>query len=159
MTIEPDLKDQMGIICDIIKQFKLSTETCLVLGLTDIEFSYDKIPVTTYDMIICKSEHFNIEHQTIGGNSIIKISDSNEPGAIQMLYYLSACYETVHLYKPELEISSDKYIVCCNLQIKHQMNTFQIPYYFLTRLDDINTIFGHYQLEYMCSKLNRFQKV
>lgn len=103
------------------------------------------------------------------GTFILKIYDIFYSSTIDMIYLLSCCYENITVYKPSIVdvISSEKYIICekfkyddfdnkiyegCCSSIDNDMYierifTFDIGYYFIDRLIEINSILGQSQIE------------
>ena len=115
------------------------------------------------------------KNQESGGSCIIKLNDIFHKPVVDILYLLSSLYEKVYVLKPNTSniTSFDKYIVCKNFQ-KSESKTvyykcnyyrlivflkkledknivsildFDIPNYFLMKMDDINIIIGQQQLE------------
>ena len=119
-------------------------------------------------MIILKC---NTENST----TIIKIKDTLHKPVLDILYFLCSLYEKVYIMKPNSNnISSfEKYIICKGFQYNEsKTESFKINYYkllvflkklenrnivsiinkdlpnyFLNKVDDINIIIGHQQLE------------
>lgn len=126
-------------------------------------------------MIIFKNQEFD-------GSCVIKISHVFHKPIIDILYLLSCLYEKVYVLKPNTSnvASFDKYIVCKNLQKneskllyfkcnyyrlfvhleKNKSNNiasildFEIPNYFLNKIDDMNIIIGQQQLESLDMMIN-----
>jgi hypothetical protein len=118
--------------------------------------------------------------QKINGSCIIKIDNIFYKPVIDFLYILSSLFEKVYIFKPNTTniTSFEKYIICknyktndfsrvnyYNLQQLNQINNinntivgsfldFDISYYFLSKIDDINIILGHQQIEYLDLVLN-----
>jgi hypothetical protein len=116
-----------------------------------------------------------LRHQELGGTSIIKIDHMFHKPIIDVMYILSSLFEKVYIIKPNtINITTfEKYIVCKNLNAnidtnlelyKHNYNKLnyaiknrnknihsimnnEIPYYFINKIEDINVILGHQQLE------------
>ena len=114
-------------------------------------------------------------NQESHGSCIIKIGQTFHKPIIDLLYFLSSLYDKTIILKPNTSnvTTFDKYIICKNFQtnenkIKQQkLNYFnlfiflkknedkqilsfldcEIPYYFLTKIDDMNIIMGHQQIE------------
>ena len=112
--------------------------------------------------------------QINNGSCIIKINNTCYKPVIDFIYALSSLYDKVYILKPNSSnvTSFEKYIVCKRYQCKtdysrlnyftllslirnvNAENTiinsfldFDIPYYFLSKIDDINVIIGHQQIE------------
>lgn len=109
--------------------------------------------------------------QKKGGSFIIKVFDTFTPASIDLLYILASVYERVYFFKPNTSRSanSEKYIVCKNFQMQeskslviamfHVIQEFgddqqpkrflsqNIPYVFISAIQEINAIFGQSQIE------------
>jgi len=116
-----------------------------------------------------------LKNQDINGVSIIKISHIFYKPIVELIYLLSSLYEKVYIIKPNTSniTSFDKYIVCKkfiseDLRIKqNKINYYKlfvllkkldnkeivsiidydVPYYFKSKLNEINIIIGQQQLE------------
>ena len=114
-------------------------------------------------------------NQESNGSCIIKINNSFSKQVVEILYILSSLYDKTYILKPNTSnvTTYDKYIICKNFQINEnkqkifKINYFklliflkklegkkivsildsEIPYYFLTKIDDINIIIGQQQIE------------
>ena len=109
------------------------------------------------------------------GVTIIKINNIFYKPIVDILYLLTSMYEKVYIIKPNTSniTTFDKYIVCKNFiyndnKITHYKTNyyklliflkrlennyitsiidFELPYYFITKLDDMNITIGQQQLE------------
>lgn len=108
------------------------------------------------------------------GNFILKIFDCFMEHTIDLIYLLSAFYERVYVLKPNTSryANSEKYIVCKGFIYSKNDNfypsllaafkkmvelpqetyirrflTIPIPYYFLIKLEELNSVFGQKQIE------------
>jgi len=123
-----------------------------------------------------------LRNQIIGGISIIKINEIFYKPIIDIIYLLSSMYEKIYILKPNTSniTTFEKYIICKNFQINEEKNLnlklnyfrlfvflkklegktilslldFEIPYYFIMKLDDINIIIGQQQLESLDLTIN-----
>lgn len=115
------------------------------------------------------------KNQSKNGNLVVKLDHLFYKPSIDMLYILSSLYERIYIAKPNTNnaSSSEKYVVCMNClyengadtyfklsylklivflkklegkKIKQFLN-FDIPYYFKTKINDINCMIGQQQLE------------
>ena len=114
-------------------------------------------------------------NQNYNGSCVIKIEDVFHKPIVDMLYFLTSLYDKVYISKPSTNniTSFDRYIVCKNFQIKESDNSylkfnyfkliiflkklenknitkildFDLPYYFKSKIDDLNIIIGQQQLE------------
>lgn len=112
--------------------------------------------------------------QKWGGSFVIKMFDVFMQHTIDLIYLLSSFYEKVFVLKPNTSryANSEKYIVCVGFIYKdneifypYLRNAFMkmlempksnyiqsflkinVPYYFLIRMEEINSIFGQKQIE------------
>jgi hypothetical protein len=111
-------------------------------------------------LIVCDTESFKtqiefcISNQVIGGMCFLKITNTLVLENIQLLYILCSCYSTVHIYKPQSikNTSLVKFIICHGL--KHPINitnykNIHIPYYFYTKINEINSTYGQMHIEHL----------
>lgn len=114
---------------EVIKQFRLPADIC-VLPFRPVEPVADTVFYTT---------------------SLYSKSD------LQLLHLLCATFESVYVYKPELlNVMFERYVVCkgfrstpyaVRLLSLPPPYTFPLSQYFLTRVEEINAIFGQQELE------------
>jgi hypothetical protein len=120
-----------------------------------------------------------INCQKIHGSCIIKIDNTCYKPAVDFIYILTAFYDKVCILKPNSSnvTTFEKYVVCKNYQgkpnfsniIYHNLKRliaddnkniitsfldYDIPYYFNSKIDDINIIIGNQQIEYLDLILN-----
>ena len=124
-----------------------------------------------------------LRYQTFGGTSIIKIDYIFHKPIIDLLYLISSLFEKVYVIKPNTSNITifEKYIVCKHFNIiidakselykniYHKLNTIiknnnntnitsiidnDIPYYFMNKIEDINVILGHQQLDSLNQIIN-----
>lgn len=116
-----------------------------------------------------------LKNQQLNGSCIIKINQTFSKQSVQFLYILSSIYDKTYIFKPNTcnVTLYDKYIICKNFRTNenkekiYEINYFKllfflknlkknqivsifdcnIPYYFLTKVDDINMIIGQQQVE------------
>lgn len=128
-----------------------------------------------YFISIIKALMIILRNQATNGSCIIKVNKIFHKPVIDFLYILSSIYDKTYILKPNTSniTTYDKYIICKNFQINEnkykiqKINYFklliflkklenktimsildsEIPYYFLTKLDDINIIIGQQQIE------------
>ncbi len=122
------------------------------------------------------------KNQEAGGSCVIKLNHIFHKQVVDILYMLSSLYEKVYILKPNTSniTSFDKYIVCKNFQKNESKNMyykcnyyrlivflkkledknivsildFDIPNYFLTKINDMNIIIGQQQLESLDTIIN-----
>jgi len=115
-----------------------------------------------------------LRNQANKGSCIIKISEVFHKPAVDILYILSSLYERTLVLKPNTNniTTFDKYIVCKNFKTREKNTNFklnyirlfvfikklegkqivslldyEIPYYYMLKIDDMNIISGQQQLE------------
>lgn len=121
-------------------------------------------------------EYLNIilNNQEINGFCIIKINHIFYKIIVDILFILSSLYDKIYIIKPNSNNSAsfEKYLVCKNFQIIdetiknnyyklskyiksidinniniYSLINFDIPYYFISKINDINNIIGQHQLQ------------
>ena len=118
--------------------------------------------------------------QKVNGSFVLKVFDIFYKATSHILYLLSLCYEKVYITKPNTSRygNSERYIVCKNLKIIDQDRLFRyynycfvqysknpnliiselfnynIPSYYVSRLEEINAILGQQQIENINSTIN-----
>ena len=128
-----------------------------------------------YFVSLINSIMFIFKSQKCGGNIIIKIKDIIHKPVIDCLYLFTSLYDKVYITKPNTNniTSPEKYIVCKSFQVDRLSDTYLkfnyiklmvfvkklddkniinildlvIPYYFRTKIDDLNIIIGQQQIE------------
>ena len=95
-----------------------------------------------------------LNHQIAGGISFLRVTDTTQQDTIQLIYILCACYENVHICKPRAISNSSlvKYIVCTNFKKIVQIDNYDkltLPYYFMTKINELNAMYGQIQFEYL----------
>ena len=124
-----------------------------------------------------------LRYQANGGTSIIKIDSIFHKPIVDLIYLLSSLFEKVYIIKPNTNniTTFEKYIVCKNYNIIcdtkleiHKSNyyklqgfiknlnnknivsiiDYELPCYFVNKIDDINIIIGQQQLESLDQIIN-----
>jgi hypothetical protein len=124
-----------------------------------------------------------LRYQANGGTSIIKIDNVFHKPIVDLIYLLSSLFEKVYIIKPNTNnvTTFEKYIVCKNYNVicdtkleLHKSNyyklqgfiknlnnrnivsiiDYEIPCYFVNKIDDINIIIGQQQLESLDQIIN-----
>ncbi len=124
-----------------------------------------------------------LRYQSSGGTSIIKIDYIFHKPIIDLLYLLSSLFEKVYIIKPNTSniTTFEKYIVCKNFNVVNEIKLemyksnyyklqsfiknlnnvnivsiidYEIPCYFVNKIDDINIIIGQQQLESLDQIMN-----
>lgn len=124
--------------------------------------------------------------QKKGGVFVLKMFDCFMEHSIDLLYMLAAFYDKVYITKPQTSryANSEKYIVCKDFLFEnsdnyypnllkafekmmamketqhiHRFFTIPISYYFLTKIEEYNAIFGQQQLENIHYTLSLIENV
>ncbi len=121
---------------------------------------------------------YAISLQKQNGHFLLKIFDSFKKSTVESLYILSCFYEKVYIVKPNTSryANSEKYIVCKNFKFKSteylfkkfsniiqdcsnkkfidSILSYELPYLFINRLEEINSIIGQQQIESITNTLN-----
>lgn len=144
----------------VTKSLHIGTASCIeylnYIG-NDNSVYIDDVTEETFSLIVDDTGNHEMspiqKHQCIGGTYIAKIPDSTSSEAIQCLYKLCASYKMVYLCKPEAECptTKTKYVIAINFFRIPENGNLRIPYYFRTKLDDMNSVFGQTQLDYLRS--------
>ena len=111
------------------------------------------------------------------GHFFLKIFDSFSMNIIQMLYVLNSLYEKVYIVKPNTSryANSERYIVCKYFKLTDSSHLFypllnnisqinnydyitsiydeKLNYYFLIKMEEINSVIGQQQIEYINSTI------
>ena len=124
-----------------------------------------------------------LRYQSNGGTSIIKIDYIFHKPIVDLIYSLSSLFEKVYVIKPNTSnvTTFEKYIVCKNFNVVNESKLeiyksnyyklqsfiknlnnrnivsiidYEIPCYFVNKIDDINIIIGQQQLESLDQIMN-----
>ncbi len=135
-----------------------------------IDFNQQEISITR---LLFAQIAFALCMQKKNGTFILKIFDAFMQQTIDLLYLLSSFYEKVYITKPQTSriANSEKYIICkhfipsCSEEFyPYIYNTFRqmmslphlyvhrflkdpLPYFFVTKIEEYNSIFGQQQIE------------
>ena len=131
--------------------------------------------------LILSQVSFAMAMQKRGGTFIIKMFDTFTKISLDILYLLANVYETVHFVKPHTSryANSEKYIICKHFKLDEtarqetitvlykimlQMRdtkghleslfAYDLPYYFVNKVEEYNAIFGQQQIENIGTTLN-----
>jgi 23S rRNA U2552 (ribose-2'-O)-methylase RlmE/FtsJ len=153
-------------------KYKCSMDLITGDGGFDFSIDFNKQEILSFKLILCQFI-FAISMQKQGGIFILKVFDLFTRPSVELLYLLSLCYEKVYISKPNTSryANSEKYIICKNFildnisvellfnnlinvydYINEEINIIQIlniniPYYFISKIEEINAIFGQQQIE------------
>ena len=117
-----------------------------------------KLRIKSTQLIIGDIDNFKeqvmyvLNKQIAGGMCFLRVLDTTQQDTIQLIYVLCACYENVHICKPRAISNSSlvKYIVCTQFKkIIHidNYNKLMLPYYFMTKINELNAMYGQIQFE------------
>ena len=119
---------------------------------------------------------YAVSLQKPGGMFILKIFDCFTKLSAEIIYILSSFYEKIYIYKPNTSrpANSEKYIICKNFKYSekarndlitiipnilknayniHSLLNFDLPLFFVNKLEEINAILGQQQLETISSTI------
>jgi 23S rRNA U2552 (ribose-2'-O)-methylase RlmE/FtsJ len=146
-------------------------------GGFDYSIDFNKQEQYSINLIFCEVLYALIL-QKQGGSFVLKVFDCFHRNTIEILYLLSYFYEKVHVYKPNTsrEANSEKYVICNNFQIKTNYNEliqklcmnfhdlskqklqnifdFEINTMFLSKIQEVNAIYGQQQIENILTTIN-----
>lgn len=147
-------------------------------GGFDYSIDFNKQEESSIKLIFCEVLYALII-QKEGGSFVLKMFDTFHPLSAQILYILSYFYEQVHLFKPNTsrEANSEKYVICINMkdtpkkdeiiqqlsinfgyinssQHLHSLLDVELNSFFLSKIQEINAIFGQQQIENILQTLN-----
>lgn len=150
-------------------------------GGFDYSMDFNNQEQDSFNLIFCEVLYALII-QKAHGSFVLKMFDTFNINSVQILYLLSYFYKEVHVYKPKTsrEANSEKYIICkdfccvnnsndiieklCEnfeMIVDHQitnMFNFEINNYFISKIEEINAIYGQQQIENIMLTLNYIQE-
>ena len=125
---------------------------------------------------------YAISMQSSGGNFVLKVFDIFSNATVDVLYLLSSLYKEVYIMKPKTSryANSEKYVICKDFNVNKNENNiknlihkfhenfhnlisdlntesffrFKHDRVYLTRIEEINAIFGENQIENIINTLN-----
>ena len=146
-------------------------------------FNKPQTDINLYIVMLIEFVMTILRYQANGGTSIIKIDSIFHKPIVDLIYLLSSLFEKVYIIKPNTNniTTFEKYIVCKNYNIicdtkleLHKINyyklqsfirnlnnknivsiiDYELPCYFVNKIDDINIIIGQQQLESLDQIIN-----
>jgi len=159
------------------KKYKNNIDFITADGGFDFSSDFNKQEVSSLKLIyaqIC----YAIAMQKKNGTFVLKVFDLFTENSIDILFLLSCLYKQVFIFKPNTSrlANSEKYIICRNFKIENSnklmieiLKSFEnlnselnikrilnvdIPYYFINKIEDCNSIFGQIQIENISTTLN-----
>ena len=164
-----------------LKHYKGDIDLITGDGGFDFSIHYMSQETVSAPLILCQVI-FAIAMQKKGGTFIIKMFDTFSKISLDILYLLSNIYESVYFTKPHTSryANSEKYIVCKKFKLddscrQETINVFyklmmqlnkldnpplealfdyELPYYFLNKVEEYNAILGQQQIENISSTFN-----
>jgi cap1 methyltransferase len=157
-------------------KYKNSMELITGDGGFDFSIDFNKQEVLSHKLIFCQI-CYAIALQKPGGTFVLKMFDIFSQASIDLLYLLSLTYGKVFLLKPHTSrfANSERFVICKNFKLndtnnlleklatffpiinsKEKINRFlniNIPYIYISKLEDINAIIGQQQLENILATL------
>lgn len=146
----------------------------IITGDAGIDYSFDFTlqEQTSSNLIMCQIA-FACAMLKNGGTFILKMFDISTSISVDMLYFLSMTFETVHILKPNTSryANSERYIICQGFRFANNVrivNFFsrtmnhnvsrifsnEIPYFYLSKLEECNAIIGQQQIEHILFTLS-----
>lgn len=140
-------------------------------GGFDFSVDFNMQEYNALNLIFCQVLYALIM-QKHGGHFVLKVFDVFSAASLDLCYLLSSFYGEVYIVKPNTSryANSERYIVCKHFKLESskefsakfhaslsilykselsikRLIRFSIPYYFLTKIEEINAIFGQQQIE------------
>lgn len=159
------------------KLYNNSMDLITADGGFDFSQDFNRQEITSLKLIyaqVC----YAIAMQKKNGTFILKVFDLFTQASLDILFLLCCLYKNVTIVKPNTSriANSEKYIVCKKFKLETsnmilyellksfdyldtQMNLnrilrFDIPHYFINKIEDCNSLFGQIQIENISSTLN-----
>ena len=143
-------------------------------GGFDFSFQYPQQEQVSTKLIMCQIA-FAIAMQKTGGTFILKFFDTFTRFSVDLLYLLAILYDEVYIIKPNTSrfANSEKYIVCKGFRLENTLDLvkrfyklllmpdlvmkslfdFEIPYYFVNKVEEYNAILGQQQIDTIVSTI------
>ena len=138
----------------------------------DYSFDFTLQEQTSANLIMCQIA-LGCAMLKNGGTFILKMFDISTSISVDMLYFLSLAFNTVYMFKPNTSrfANSERYIICQGFRfannvrivnffartINHGVSrifTHDIPYLYLSKLEECNAIVGQQQIEHILFTLS-----
>ena len=121
--------------------------------------------------------------QKTGGNFVLKLFDIFKYKTLEIIYLLCNLYENVYIFKPNTSriANSEKYIICINYKNNNKkiitniienfdliinnidaissLFNLKLNKHFLTKIQEINAIYGEQQLENISATINLIKEL
>jgi len=133
--------------------------------------------------LIISQIFFALVMQKTGGNFILKLFDIFKYKTLEIIYLLCNLYENVYIFKPNTSriANSEKYIICINYKNNNKkiitniienfdliinnidsissLFNLKLNKHFLTKIQEINAIYGEQQLENISATINLIKEL
>ena len=170
-------KDKTGNILNLsnfeycVDKYKSSMDIITADGGFDFSFDFNNQEISIVQLLFAQIA-YALCMQKKGGHFILKIFDCFMSHTVELLYLLSSFYDKVYVTKPQTSrfANSEKYIVCKKFgfsscaefypylhatffkmtnsnEYTHHFLNVPMSHYFLTRVEEYNSIFGQQQIE------------
>jgi 23S rRNA U2552 (ribose-2'-O)-methylase RlmE/FtsJ len=173
-------------LIDCYKKYKNTCDIVTGDGGFDFSIDFNNQELISSNLIFSQIA-YAVACQKKGGSFILKVFDTFTDISVDFIYLLSNIYECVFMVKPNTSrpANSEKYIVCKNFRVEN-VNEFvkifmdilkrielspnivinrlfkedvNIPILCVTRLEEINAIYGQQQIESIMGTLSLIKKV
>ena len=90
-----------------------------------------------------------------GGTAVVLVQDLTCRAAVQLAYLMAALFGKVAVYTPSLYAGDQKFLIGADYKggAEAAPREFAMSIYFLTRLEEINTVVGQAQMDFMRADL------
>ena len=143
----------------------------------DFSVNFNEQEIMSTKLILCQVI-YAIAMQKYNGHFVLKVFDIFTKSSIDIIYILNLLYRNVFIIKPNTSryANSERYIVCKHfklsdttdlvnkfLEVYDKINenniiqeilNIEIPYFFVSKLEEINSILGQQQIENISNTIN-----
>ena len=180
-TLRENYSDEMSSYNEINEQM-LKTISNTKFDFLFFEYNNSNFDLNNYFISLIEFVILIFKNQESNGSCVIKIDCVFHKIVIDILYILSSMYDKVYVLKPNTSnvTTFEKYIICKNFQSNESDSNYfkynyyklliflkklegkniisildlNIPYYFLSKVNDMNIIIGQQQLESLDLMIN-----
>jgi hypothetical protein len=91
--------------------------------------------------------------QAVGGTLVVDVGRLSSPAHVRLAYVMAALYKSVSVYSPTLYSGDEKYLIGRDFKGGEMpASDFALSLYFLTRLEEINSVIGQAQMDHIRSE-------
>ena len=91
--------------------------------------------------------------QAVGGMLVVEVGRLSTPAHVRLVYVMAALYKSVSVYTPTLYSGDEKYLIGRDFKGGEMpASEFTMSLYFLTRLEEINSVIGQAQMDHIRSE-------